>query len=155
MPIYYADTSVLVKRHVAETGSAWVQGLTDPASGNAIMTARVSMVEVYSAFNRRVYEGTLDATDYTTVVNDFAALCTTEYQLIEFAPLIVDHARGVLERRRPLRAYDAIQLASALAANDALLAQRLAPLIFLAADQRLLGAARAEGLMVDNPNTHP
>jgi predicted nucleic acid-binding protein len=60
-----------------------------------------------------------------------------------------------LLERHPLRAYDAIQLASALIANDALLTAGFAPLIVLAADDRLLDAAQAEGLMTDNPNAHP
>jgi hypothetical protein len=38
---YYADSSVLVKRHVLEVGTAWFRGIADPASGNMIMTVRV------------------------------------------------------------------------------------------------------------------
>ena len=57
--------------------------------------------------------------------------------------------------RHPLRAYDAVQLASALIVNRALQAAHLAPLIFLSADGHLNTAATAEGLAVDNPNFHP
>jgi hypothetical protein len=50
MPLdYYADSSVLIKRHVQEIGTEWVQAITTPAAGNVIITARVSIVEVYSA----------------------------------------------------------------------------------------------------------
>jgi hypothetical protein len=45
--------------------------------------------------------------------------------------------------------------ASALIANRALQAAKMAPLVFLSADDRLNAAAKAEGLPVDNPNTHP
>ena len=34
MATYYADSSVLVKRHVAEVGTPWVQALTDPTAGH-------------------------------------------------------------------------------------------------------------------------
>ena len=30
----YLDTSALIKRYVAETGSEWVRALADPTSGN-------------------------------------------------------------------------------------------------------------------------
>jgi hypothetical protein len=40
-------------------------------------------------------------------------------------------------------------------ANRTLVAARLAPLVFLSADKRLLDAAQLEGLSVDDPNLHP
>ncbi len=49
MNIYYADSSALVKRHIRETGTTWFRALSDPISGNIIITSRISMVEVYSA----------------------------------------------------------------------------------------------------------
>jgi uncharacterized protein len=42
MADYYADSSVLVKRHVRETGTDWFRALADPASGQVITTARIS-----------------------------------------------------------------------------------------------------------------
>jgi hypothetical protein len=52
MAYYYADSSVLVKRHVHEMGTAWFRALAEPTAGNVIITTRISMVEVYSALNR-------------------------------------------------------------------------------------------------------
>ncbi len=66
---------------------------------------------------------------------------------------VLERARDLLEQY-PLRAYDAVQLAAGLTANDALLAAGLPALIFLAADTRLLSAAAAEGLGTDDPNAH-
>jgi hypothetical protein len=40
-------------------------------------------------------------------------------------------------------------------ANQQLLANNLAPLTFLSADDRLNRAATAEGLAVENPNDYP
>ena len=57
--------------------------------------------------------------------------------------------------RYPLRAYDAVQLASALLTRDTLQTIGLPPLTFLAADDRLLAVAQAEGLATDNPSAHP
>ncbi len=153
MADYYVDSSALVKRHVHEMGTAWLQGLCIPTTGNVIITARISMVEVYSALNRRQRETHLNATDYADIVVDFSTICMTEYQLVELTAPVVERARSLLERHS-LRAYDAVQLASALIAQDTLLSAGLPPLTFLAADDRLLVAAQAEGLATDNPNAH-
>lgn len=154
MPMYYADTSVLVKRHIAEVGSAWVASLADPTVGNAIVTARITLVEIYSALNRRVREGTLQPTDYRTTANDVAAVFATEYQVVELLPQIVTIAIQLLERH-PLRAYDAIQLATGLLANAALQSAGAPALTFLVSDGRLRAAAQTEGLTIDDPEAHP
>ncbi len=154
MADFYADSSVLVKRHIAERGSTWFRTLADPATGNTIVTAQISIVEVVSAFNRRVREATLTRGDYTRVRADFDLLWSSEYRLVSMAPLVLERARDLVEQH-PLRAYDAVQLAAGLTANDALLAAGLPALIFLAADTRLLNAATAEGLSVDDPNRYP
>jgi predicted nucleic acid-binding protein len=151
---YYADSSVLVKRHVTEIGTTWFRGIADPAAGNVIMTARVSVIEMFSALNQRVREGTLDAGTYAGLAADVESVCTAEYRVIELSPQVAGRARVVLERH-PLRAYDAVQLAAALSANDTLLTAGLPALIFLSADVRLLSAAPADGLAVDDPNAHP
>lgn len=104
--------------------------------------------------NRRIREATLDVADYTHIVADFDALCATQYTLVELTALIVERARVLLERH-PLRAYDAVQLASALTVNDALAAAGLPALTFLSADHSLLNAAQMEGIATDNPNAHP
>jgi predicted nucleic acid-binding protein len=153
MADFYADSSVLVKRHINEVGSDWFRMLADPAAGNVIITARVSMVEVYSAFNRRLREANLDPADYTQLATDFSAVCLTEYELVELTSQVVERARLLLEYY-PLRAYDAVQLASALMTDDVLQNANLPSLTFLTADDRLLNAAQAESLATDNPNLH-
>jgi len=153
MADYYADSSVLVKRHVDETGAEWVRALCTPATGNVLITVRISIAEVYSALNRRLREAQLDVADYVDLAGDFDMRCTTEYQLIEVTSTVIERARTMLERY-PLRAYDAVHLAAALLTQETLQAASLPPLTFLAADERLLAAARAAGLPVDTPNAH-
>lgn len=53
MAVYYLDTSALVKRYVAETGTAWVRMLTDPAHGHEIYVVQVAGPEAVSAFVRQ------------------------------------------------------------------------------------------------------
>jgi predicted nucleic acid-binding protein len=62
---------------------------------------------------------------------------------------------GRLVSRHALRAYDAVQIASALRIQPSFSGSRLTSLTFLAADDRLLVAAKAEGLQTDNPNLYP
>lgn len=154
MSVFYADSSVLVKRHVAEVGSLWVKNLCHPNQGHEISTSRLSLVEVVGALNRRVRENTIVASDYPQLRDDFLALCRQQYQLIQATNPVLARARLVLERTA-LRSYDALHLASALVTNDRLIATGRAELTFLAADARLLTVAAAEGLAVDNPNNHP
>jgi predicted nucleic acid-binding protein len=66
---------------------------------------------------------------------------------------VIDTASALLERH-PLRAYDAIHLATALGAQQFLTEQNYPGLLFLSADDRLNRAATAEGLEVDDPNAH-
>jgi hypothetical protein len=73
---------------------------------------------------------------------------------VELDLKVIALARSLLERH-PLRAYDVVQLASALIANQALQSAPLPLLVFLSADDRLNIIAAAEGLNVDNPNLHP
>jgi hypothetical protein len=73
---------------------------------------------------------------------------------VELTAPVVERAKLFLERHS-LRAYDAVQLASALLTNDTLQAIGLPPLVFLSADAHLLVAAEAEGLEIDNPNLYP
>lgn len=62
---------------------------------------------------------------------------------------------GDLCRMHRLRAYDAIQLAAALALRDDALASGVPSPIFVCADTDLLSYAVSEGLSVENPNDYP
>jgi predicted nucleic acid-binding protein len=127
--------------------------MTTPSAIDQLTVSALARVEIVSALQRRVRDGTINAADYPRHIADFDGLCAGAYRVIEVTDLVITHARTLLEAH-PLRAYDALHLASALLANAALLTAGFPALIFLAADVRLLDAARAEGLAVDNPNDH-
>ena len=154
MTTYYVDASALIKRYVQETGTAWIRALVAPTAGHTLLTARITMVEVYSALARRRREGSVPAADCAIAAQAFAAHSVNDYDFVELDLNVVALVRNLLEQH-PLRAYDAVQLASAFIANQALQAAPLLPLIFLSADDRLNAAAMAEGLSFDNPNFHP
>ena len=141
----YFDASALVKRYVREPGSTVVRRLL--ASGDAA-TSRLSEVEVSSGVARRAREGALTVRQrdriLAALVRDLPALV-----LVELTSEVAADARALL-LRHPLRASDALQLASCL-----YLQRHLAqPVPFVAFDGRLTEAARAEGLTVVTTRTH-
>lgn len=152
--IYYADSSVLVKRHVQEIGSLWLQNLSTPSTGNIIITATLSIIEVISALNRRKREASISTNDYAQLSTDFLLTVSNEYELIDLSNSVIVESNRLLENY-PLRAGDSIQLASAIQARDALQNNKLPTPIFLVSDAKLLDAARAEGFTVDDPLLHP
>jgi predicted nucleic acid-binding protein len=151
---FYLDTSALGKRYVDETGSAWVRLLSASKTGHALLTARITMVEMYSVLARRKREGSVPAHACAIAAQAFTAHSVSAYKFIELDMSIIARARDLLDRY-PLRAYDSVHLASALVANQALVDRTLSPLVFVSADERLLMAALAEGLSTDNPEQHP
>jgi predicted nucleic acid-binding protein len=110
---YFLDTSALVKRYVPETGSNWIQSITDVASNNDLAISQITWVEVYSAFARRQREGSLSAGELDILLQKFRNEFDTQYRVIEVDPALIESA-GQLVIQYPLRAYDAVQLASGL-----------------------------------------
>lgn len=45
MTAYFLDSSALVKRYVSETGSAWIQQIADPLTGNELLIAQITWVD--------------------------------------------------------------------------------------------------------------
>ncbi len=154
MTTYYVDTSALIKRYVDKVGSDWFRAMLNTEPSPAVIVVHLITVEVTSAFTRRLREGTLTQAEYARVQDAFRADCLNEYEMVTAVGDILDRANRLLEQY-PLRAYDAIHLATAVIANQQLLTHNLSPVTFLCADDRLNHAAEAEGLMVDNPNDHP
>ncbi|MBN3909089.1 MAG: hypothetical protein HWQ35_21800 [Nostoc sp. NMS1] len=61
----------------------------------------------------------------------------------------------VLSETYGLRGYDAIQLSVDRAVNIICIANGLPPITFVSADNELNAAVVSEGLMIENPNSHP
>ena len=154
MAVYFFDTSAIVKRYASETGSIWVQNITDPASGSIIYLARITEVEVVSAITRRLREGSLSASDAALGITTFSYDFLHHYRVIEIVPELTNRAVSIVQVYA-LRAYDAVQLASALEINTERIASGAPSVALISADAALNAAAIAEGLAVDDPNAHP
>jgi predicted nucleic acid-binding protein len=114
--ILYLDASALVKRYVAEAGSAEVGAAISQAVVTG--TALVSRAEVAAALGKAVRVDALTQEEALAALqvfrNDWVDL--VRIQLIEMVTARAD----LLAWDHGLRGYDAVQLASALAWQDAL-----------------------------------
>lgn len=153
MAVYFLDSSALVKRYVSETGTAFVTDLTDPATGHRLYVARITGVEVIAALARRGRAGEVAADALAAALSQFRQEFTTLYRIVEITSSLLSDAMRLAETCA-VRGYDAVQLAAAWRVNTECTALGLSATL-VCADADLNGAAVAEGLAVDDPNTHP
>jgi predicted nucleic acid-binding protein len=153
MALYFLDTSAIVKRYIAESGSEWTRRL---CTTHSIVVSALALAEINSVFARRVREGSLSATDRDALLRSFHNH-VVEYTLVDIDRAVLNVAGALLlsvPASIPLRSLDAIQLASAqsFATNAAL--SRLGSLTVVSSDTRLLAAAQWAGFATDNPESH-
>ena len=151
MGSYYFDSSGLVKRYIAESGTGWVRTITDPAAGNDVIVVCLTGVEVVSALVS--HSPPLQLSLLNQALTDFRYDFRIQYQVRTVTDVLISEAMRLPEIHR-LRGYDAVQLAAVMEVNAQYAAAGL-PLTFVSADRRLNIAAAAEGLTVDNPQSHP
>jgi predicted nucleic acid-binding protein len=154
----YLDTSALVKYYVAEIGTQWVRALIEERDNgqwaNVISTSALTWAEAISAFSRHRRSKIISERLYAALIARFLRDGRSRYTRLPAGDAIINLAVELIQRH-PLRAYDAVQLATALRLNRVLQDNRLPPLTFVSADGVLCDAARAEGVSAENPNDHP
>jgi uncharacterized protein len=143
---YFLDSSALLKRYISEAGSSWIQSLTAESADNLVIVAQITWVEIHSALARRQREGSLNANQVNQILEVFCYEFDNQYQKVGLLPAVMQMA-GQLVSRHPLRAYDAVQLASALCIMPEISQIDTATFTFVTADDRLLVAAQAENLI--------
>lgn len=150
MSEFFVDTSALAKRYVIETGSKWVRSWVSPRTGNAVIISALTTVEMVSLLVRLEREKKISTLNHVRSQNNFLRHADDQYYVIDLDGDVLGEARALLVKH-PLRALDALQLASALRIVKVIGIQPT----FISADVRLLTAAPAEGLPIDDPNAHP
>lgn len=115
--------------------------------------AQITSVEIISGLARQVREGLISPTEMRKLRLLVGSHFALEYIIIELELPVIQRAEDLL-LTHPLRAYDAVQLASALDLHARLVAAGQAAPVFVSADRRLLAAAEVEGLITDDPNRH-
>ncbi len=151
MTDYFLDASAAVKRYADEPGSTWIRGITESQARNTILLAEISLAEVAAALaaKQRAAKG-ISLEQRNRVLSRFLQDCQDHFVLLSVDRSVIDRAVELTQRHR-LRAYDAVQLATALDASAIMQSQTLPALTFVAADSDLLTAAAAERLSVENP----
>lgn len=142
MPLYFLDTSALVKRYHREAGSLLLDRLfVQPENTFAIVSLTIS--EFTSTFVRKLHEGRLSQTVVHQTLDLFSRDLLAEFSVLDLSREHVDLSVSLILRHN-LRAMDGLQLAMCLS---------LVPHqpVLVGADRRLLEAARAERLNVLNP----
>jgi predicted nucleic acid-binding protein len=128
----------LVKRYVHEEGSAVVRRLLD----RELAVSGLSSVEVPAAVWRRARDGDLELERAAEISRQLEA-DLPEMIVVEVRRNVLALAAELVERR-PLRAYDSVQLACALRLKK----RAGLAITMVGADRSLLSAASAEGLKV-------
>ena len=158
MAFYRFDASALVKYYVAEPGSTWVRQVLDepdPVSSRAhhiILVAEIPRVEVAAGLAVIERVGRIRRAERDRAYRRFMSQLAHRYAIM---PLSTDNftTAAHLTQQHPLKAYDTIQLATALR-FPRLLADHQHASTFVTGDTPLIAAAQAEGLLTDNPFDH-
>lgn len=154
MATYYLDASAIAKRYLSETGSRWIEDLMCRSDEHRFISVELVAVEVICAITRAHRERRISLARRDQSIARLLIDTQTTWGLWAVTDDLLRYASH-LAVRHPLRAYDAVHLASALAWADDLREVKLPAPIFVSADENLLAAARAEGLTAENPNEHP
>ena len=144
MPVYYVDTSALVKRYHVESGSQRVDQLFgDPTA--TFLTANIALTEITSALDRKVQENLLTRDALNTVLAAIARDLLEDFWLIEIERVHILRSQELILRHH-LRTLDTLHLAVLLSLQD------LAP-VLVSSDQKLLEAAKLERFAVLDPTS--
>jgi predicted nucleic acid-binding protein len=152
MVTYFFDSSALVKRYHQEIGTDVINRMIDDPDSRRFI-ARLAVIEVQSAFARRVREKAISVADFDIVRQRFLDdIGQRRFHVVRMTDEHYHTAERLIRQYGPqpgqlrLRTLDALQLAVALAVHQH------TPLdSFVTADDNQGSAARAEQLTVLNP----
>jgi hypothetical protein len=145
--VKYWDASALVPLLHEEPSSAQVRGWLKDDS--VVVTWALTRLEIASAVERLVRQGTLDAAGRRRALSLLDRLAASWHEVTDLAAV---RSRALsLVARHPLRAADAAQLAAALLVAD----PDPSSLVFVSLDLRLGDAAAREGLRVPDDAPTP
>lgn len=148
---YFLDTSALVKLYWQETGTDAMLGLAERARPDEMHLSSLAGVELAAALRaveriRRLPPGTAGG-----LLAQFREHLGWRFVRQPVNDWVLERAMALTERH-PLRAYDAVQLASCLASAVQRPGGVLRGWRFVCSDRVLLAAAAAEGLDCFDPS---
>lgn len=150
VPLYF-DASALSKRFSIEVGTALLNWLFTNVARQRLACSAIGAAEVLSVLVRKRNDGRLTAAQYVQASASLRAEVLDEGKLgiVQVTNALVMDSLPLIERHS-INASDAIVLRSAL---DEAVLRRLSgdDVVLIASDDRLLKAAREEGLAVFDP----
>ena len=132
----FFDSSALAKRYVEETGSDRVYDIL--SSATSLTVSVLCITEIISALFRRRREQRLSQKQYISA-KQALFVDIEDISVVNLTDQVIVRAVEILEKW-PLRSSDSIHVASAAEWSAQL---------FVSADERQCGAARAYGLQVE------
>ena len=148
MPVFYLDTSAIVKRYRNEPGTEAIDRLFGvPQTGTEFYTSFLTTLELTSSILRLVKGGQLGQPRADNVLARYRQDSQGTIQIWPLTDAIVNGAVRVVEQHQ-LRSGDAIHLATATTIF------RLAPAsetVLVSSDRELLDSAMQSGMSVLDP----
>lgn len=138
--IFFFDTSALIKRYIAETGSERVDDLFKAAS--QIIISPITKIEIYSTIYRLKSKNAISEEDYSRL-NEEIQYDFRYFKVLSFNQEIELQSIYLIERHQ-LKTLDSIQLASCISQRDFVAS-------FIVSDKRLKQAAENEKLDFIDP----
>ena len=119
MPIYYLDTSAVMKRYIPEIGSDVVEELFEELTSSEVLTTSyLTVLEVNSTVMRLLKGRIITQSDYQRILDRFALdIPNYDISVMPVQNELVDDAIGMV-KRFSLRSLDALHIASAVTASD-------------------------------------
>jgi predicted nucleic acid-binding protein len=155
MTSFFLDSSALAKRFVPETGSPSMDYLLQSVEEHRIYLLNIGYAEVVSVFVRKRNAGLISAAQFGN------ALINLEKEIIKspgkfvlsFNNSVTTDALALIVKHS-INSTDAVLLQVGMDVAEYL---RIGgdKLALVSSDQRLLGAAKVEGLLTFNPETEP
>ena len=152
MYYFYFDASALAKRYIEETGSDKIDFLFSNVSLERLRCLTIGVMEVFWICVRKKNDGRISVSQFaesTTYLKSEIVDAQSNFRKISVPDSLVWDSMALIETHS-LNSVDAIVLRSALD-TAAELRNTTDTLVLVASDQRLLRAARSEGLQVFNP----
>lgn len=115
MTFAYFDTSALVKRYIRERGSAQVVSLL---GRHDLLSSAITPVEIVSALSTKKREGDLSEENFIATLGRIENE-RARWELVEVAEPVLNRAQEIVQGAVPVRALDAIHIASLIIVEGA------------------------------------
>lgn len=152
MPIYYLDTSAVMKRYRTEIGSDVVRELFERLTdSDKLTTSYLTLLEVNSTATRLLKGRVITQVAYETVLIQLSQdIPNYDVTLVPVQNELIDRTMGIA-REYSLRSLDSIHFASAMIANE--MSPGTQDVYMVSADRDLIAACESYGIPTLNPQS--